>query len=474
MDEEQEEKAKQLPTFEDMAYGPMGKAVRKAMPHTEGDPVAVLAVLLALFSGLVTPYVTQPSGRPCVVWTALVGPSNQGAKGYAYNTGLRILGKPFERILRAVKLSAIHSGPGLVSVLASDQRSAFPGRMYLTFEWSNDMGRTNKCSSYGEVMINIWDGESISNTIKGRGPGAEPVEEYVANPLMGFHAHVQPRTLQLAVKPQRAATGLYNRFLLFSCKRSQRISEHVQRPLDEIKASKALADAFRWVMEEQPAMEWSSEAVDALDELHRKYDALIDELPPETGVFIERSVEQIKRVATVLAVTQQRTVIPAAALSAAEAIVDYAAQSATEVMGEQPSTRSRARPLPERILEILAKNGGAMTRSQMVTALGGGRVTKQMLDDALKLLPQVRETLLPAEEGKSGPRTRELRVVAPSEGGRRPALRVVPQNSLPTSPVRRQKPPTATAVRAAGRAPAKKKTRPKGRGIPQTAFSHLI
>ncbi|MFI5802988.1 DUF3987 domain-containing protein [Streptomyces sp. NPDC051561] len=452
-----------LPTFGDMAYGPMGKSVRKAMPHTEGDPVAVLAALLALFSGLASPYVVQPNGRPAVVWTALVGPSNQGAKGTSYKAALRILGKNFERYLTAAKLSAIHSGPGLVQVLAADRRSSFPGRMYLTFEWSNDMARTNKCSSYGEVMINVWDGESISNTTKGRGGSAEPVEEHVEHPLMGFHAHVQPRTLRLAIKPQRAATGLYNRFLLFNSKRSKRLSQRVQRPFDEIKPSKGLAEAFRWVMEEQPAMEWSEEAIDVLDDLTTHYDRLIDELPEELGVFIERSVEQIMRVATILAVTQMRNVIPADAVRAAAAIVDYAAQSATEVMRSPASSGPGARSLQDRIRDALKRHGGVMTLSALTSALGGGRTPADKVREAFREMPDVATRVLPKDPGKPGPAPLEVRLLAAgeAESATRPSLRVVRPPAVPR-PV---------PVSARRKAP---KSKPKTKKVPQGSFAHLI
>ncbi|WP_125262036.1 hypothetical protein [Streptomyces alboflavus] len=438
-------------SFDDMAYGAMGQAVRRAMPHTEADPVGVLASLLALWSAAVQGHIRQPgSGRPAVVWSVLVGPSNLGRKGYAADTAWAALGPSLSSFLGTRRRESFKSGAAIVQSLAEleeDTAQAEGGpdgrALFYTEEMSDTLKAAGKDSDYGSILIRAWDGKAISNTVKGKDGS---IVTRVPEPLLGLYAHVQPLVFRHYVKPQHAASGLYNRMLFVCVRASQTIPEATDggSPLDELKPGKRLGKAYRWATDEPRFMRWTQSAVDRLNALRLDYQAELENTPPEVGVFIERAYEQTKRVATILSAASMEERITGRCVDAAAAFVAYADRSIRAVLAEAPQTGRTVRPLADAMREALRRAGGEMRATELHRAVGSrhpAALLRQTAADEPDMAWEERPTRSP------GTVPIYFKLLSQSAAGR-PSLRVVPAPLAP--PARPARPSTKRPKKRTG------------------------
>ncbi|MGW0583678.1 DUF3987 domain-containing protein, partial [Streptomyces sp. NPDC002920] len=314
--------------YEPMAYGPIGSAVKAAMPYTEADPVGVHAAVLALFSAALNGNVKTPHDRPCVVWTALAGRSRVGRKGYALSTAETIVRESIGDFLALRRQSGISSGASLVQTLYENEQDSLTseggldGRtLIVDEEWSTTLKLTNRDAKYSGVLRTAWDGKRVSNVTKKDG---KRVEVTVETPALGFHVHIQPAAWAKYVSLTEAQGGSFNRILPVMVERSKliRTAKSRRNPLSEIKVSAALRLAYEWARKEVREMELSDAAAERFDDIRAEYEDVMDELPEDVSCFIERADEQVMRVACVLTAAERKTVISVKALEAARAFVE--------------------------------------------------------------------------------------------------------------------------------------------------------
>ncbi|MFD8886410.1 DUF3987 domain-containing protein [Streptomyces erythrochromogenes] len=382
MDEEARYKA--------MAYGPLGAAVKAAMPHTEADPLGVHAAALALFSAAINGKVMQPDGRPVVVWTALAGRSMVGRKGFALSTAEALLTDAIGEWLSLRRQGGISSGPSLVQTLFETEQDSLTseggldGRtLVIDEEWPTTLQLTKRCPKYSGVLRTSWDGKRISNVTKKDG---KRVEITVNEPSLGFHAHIQPALWSKYISATDAAGGSYNRILPVMVERSKRLRRRDYKtgnPLDEIKVSTSLRLAYEWACKDVRHMELSDASADRYDDIRAEYEDALEELPEDVSCFIERSGEQVMRVACVLTAAERKTVVTVKALNAAKAFVDYSVASVKQLISQSNVVKSRTiEPLDVKIRQKLEMYGGEMTSTQLYRALSSRYTAAQILNTA--------------------------------------------------------------------------------------------
>ncbi|MEU9404790.1 DUF3987 domain-containing protein [Streptomyces sp. NPDC048281] len=374
--------------YEPMAYGPIGSAVKAAMPHTEADPVGVHAAVLALFSAALNGSVLQPNGRPSVVWTALAGRSRVGRKGYALSTAEVIVRDAIGDFLALRRQGGISSGATLVQTLYETEQDSLTseggmdGRTVIVDEeWSTTLKLTNRDAKYSGVLRTSWDGKRVSNVTKKDG---KRVEITVETPALGFHVHIQPAAWAKYVSLTEAQGGSFNRILPVMVKRSKLIATAKSRrnPLSEIKVSASLRLAYEWARKEVREMELSDAAADRFDDIRAEYEDVMDELPEDVSCFIERADEQVMRVACVLTAAERKTVIGVKALEAAQAFVEFSINSVKQLISQSNVQKARTiLPLDVKIREKLTLHG-PMTSTQLYRALSSRYTANQILDAA--------------------------------------------------------------------------------------------
>ncbi|MEV5913384.1 DUF3987 domain-containing protein [Streptomyces chartreusis] len=373
--------------YEPMAYGPIGAAVKAAMPHTEADPIGVHAAVLALYSAALNGKLSQPDGRPVVVWTALAGRSMVGRKGFALATAETVLNDAIGEWLALRRQGGISSGPSLVQTLYETEQDSLTseggldGRtLIIDEEWPTTLQLTKRCPKYSGVLRTSWDGKRISNVTKRDG---KRVEITVNEPSLGFHVHIQPALWAKFISATEAQGGSYNRILPVMVERSKRLRrrDYKGSPLDEVKVSGSLRLAYEWVQKEPRQMELSDAAADRFDDISSEYEDALEELPEDVSCYIERSGEQVMRVACVLTAAERKTTVTVKALDAAKAFVDYSIASVKQLISQSNVVRSRTiQPLDVKIRQKLEMYGGEMTSTQLYRALSSRYSAAQILN----------------------------------------------------------------------------------------------
>ncbi|MCY0919858.1 hypothetical protein OS965_17050 [Streptomyces sp. H27-G5] len=424
-----------MTTFKAMQYGPLGKAVAAAMPHSEADPIGVYAATLSLWSAAVAGKVFQPSGRPTVFWSALVGRTRVGRKGFALATARAILDPSIGSFLGTRMRKGISSGPSLVTALFEVEQESLTseegrdGRVMIAEgEWASVLKRANRDATYHDQLINAWDGEAVVNTTKGKGGKRE--EQRIDVPLLGYHVHIQPGRWAPLVKPEFALGGAFNRIPHFVVSQSKSLPSSVKRPLDAVKETPALTRAYRWAREKAREMELSPEAADRHDAYRKAFDARMASLPEAVSCFFERGDENLLRIACLLVAAERKTVISVKAWEAAEAMIEYSMACTEQLVNEsQQGTGRQMKSVEQIIRESLTRYGGEATRTLILRSLGT-RGNADSMEAAIEAMPDVVMEKR-AGSAKGGPKPVVVRFVDATREHERPAVQQAQEQTGP-------------------------------------------
>ncbi|NEC21189.1 DUF3987 domain-containing protein [Streptomyces parvus] len=361
-----------MTTFETMKYGPLGDAIEAAMPTSEADPIGVWAASLSLYSAAISRRVRTEDRRPVVVWTVLAGRSAIGRKGYALGTATAILGRSIGGFIHSRKRSGVASGPSLVDMLAGLEldtmgaEGGIDGRcILLEEEWASVLKTQKKCSKFSTMFRTAWDGKPISNRTKKDGL------QSVAQPLLGFHAHITPGEWGKYVSSSEALGGSYNRLLPVLVERSKMLPYNNRWVVPD---TSAIRDAYDWSLEEDRVMRFSAEAGERFDEIRALVEDRMAELPELLASYMERSAEQVQRVAAVLSATEMAEEISRDAVEAAWSFVSYSMASVEKLVKDAANNNEGAKPMktPEDLVrEVLARYGGKAKSSDLLRPLWG-------------------------------------------------------------------------------------------------------
>ncbi|WP_327377655.1 hypothetical protein OG393_29130 [Streptomyces sp. NBC_01216] len=473
-----------MTTFKAMQYGPLGKAVAAAMPHTEADPIGVYAATLSLWSAAVNGHVLQPNGRPTVFWSALVGRSKLGRKGFALATARAIVDPSIGPFLATRSRKGISSGPALVTTLFEVEQESLTsedgrdGRVMISEdEWASVLKRANRDATYHDQLINAWDGAPIANTTKGKGGKRE--EQRIETPLLGYHVHIQPGRWAPLVKPEHALGGAFNRIPHFIVDKSKNLPSHIKRPLDAVKETPALTRAYRWAREKVREMELSPEAAARHDAYRLEFDDRMASLPENVSCFIERGDENLLRIACLLVAAERKTVISLKAWEAAHAMIEYSMACTEKLINEaQQGTGRQMKSVEQIIRESLTRYGGEATRTLILRSLGT-RGNADSMEAAIEKMPDVVMEKRPGS-AKGGPKPVVVRFVDATREHERPAVQQAQQDDVSQEHDTGEERPKLTVVpaqqkRAAKRPPARnatesaKKTAPRKRAAKKVA-----
>jgi len=367
-----------LEAFEPMCYGPIGEAVLRAEPHTEADPVGVYASILALWSSAINGYVTLDNGRPVIVWTVLAGESAIGRKGTALRVATAMAAKAIGPFLEARTAGGVSSGPSLTQLLYERQdetegtESGIDTRTVIVDEeWSENLKRQNRCPTFASKLRSCWDGVTIRHT-------TTKVSMTVHEPRLGFHAHITPGEWSEYVKPRDAKGGSFNRLLPVMVQGSKVLPYGHKELYPEIAG---LADAYDWARRTPRRMTLSKDAARRFDDLRAQFLDKMVEMPEYLRCYVERTPEQILRVAAVLTASEMRTTISRPVINAAWAFVQYSMRSVEKlVRGDDTAAGNRkVKSLPDLIREKLTQEGGEADRTRLLRLLGSRATATSLL-----------------------------------------------------------------------------------------------
>ncbi|MEU6765917.1 DUF3987 domain-containing protein [Streptomyces sp. NPDC046853] len=371
------------------------------MPTSEADPIGVWAASLSLYSAAISRTVRLSNRRPVVVWTVLAGRSAIGRKGYALGTATAVLTKVIGGFIHTRKRSGVASGPSLVDMLSGleletmGQDGGIDGRCVLIEEeWASVLKDQKKCSKFSTMFRTAWDGKPISNRTKKDGL------QSVAQPLLGFHGHITPGEWAKYVSSSEALGGSYNRLLPVKVERSKMLPYNNRPELPDVSV---LREAFEWAEEDDRSMYFSVEAGKRFDEIRAVVEDKMAQLPELLASYMERSAEQVQRVAAVLTATEMEEEISREAVEAAWAFVSFSMESVEALVKESAAEAPKPIKSPEELVkEVLKRHGGEASSSDLLRPLWG-KLNASQIKEAVEGMDDV-EVITERTGGRGAPR----------------------------------------------------------------------
>jgi len=349
-------------------YGLPGDVVRAFEPHTEADPVAVLANLLCAFGSVIGRGAFARVGATehhLKLFVGLVGETAKGRKGESWGP-VKVLTEEVDPGWASDRvLGGLSSGEGLIYAVRDEVRDERKGEEVVL-----DAGEPDKrlLAVEGELAgllkVMAREGNTLSSTIRQAWDGdrLRTMTKNSPTRATGAHisiiGHITKGELLRHLGDTEAANGFANRFLWLMVRRSKELPFGGDVPPDDLKGlSRRLDAAVRFGRKPRP-VRWGESAREPWAEV---YGPLSEGKPGLFGAVTGRAEAQTLRLATLYAVMDQSASIEREHLEAALAVWDYAEESARYIFGGATGD-----PVADAILQALRNAGDSgLTRTEI-------------------------------------------------------------------------------------------------------------
>lgn len=359
-------------------HGLCGEIVGTIAPHTEADPVAILAQLLVAFGAAVGRgawFQVEATRHHPNEFLVLIGDSARARKGSSWDHVHRLIAGADPAIASRI-LTGLSSGEGLIWSVR-DPAGQDPGatdRRLLVIEpefVSVLKNVSRELSTLSPTLRSAWDGRPLQ--ILTRTAPARATDAHIA--VIG---HITATELRRHVNPVELANGLLNRFLLLGCRRVRLLPEGGDPdPLHRTGLHRKLAQALNSARR-AGHIRLSTPARHAWTDA---YQQLAQPQPGIAGAISARAEAHTIRLALIFALLDGARQIQPVHLDAALALFDYAKRSATWALEATTSD-----PLAQQIHAALTHAlPDGLTRTQLRDLTHRNATTIQ-LDQALASL----------------------------------------------------------------------------------------
>ncbi|MGH7080648.1 MAG: DUF3987 domain-containing protein [Acidimicrobiales bacterium] len=360
--------------------GMAGAIAETIAPHTEADPLAILAQTLVGAGAIIGRgawlqiEATRHYPNEFVV---LVGESARARKGSSWDHAARVLQRADPSLAGRTR-TGLSTGEGLIWA-ARDPDGADPGvadgrLLVVEPEFVTVLKATGRdLSTLSPVLRAAWDSRPLA--LLTRTAPARATAAHIA--VIG---HITAAELAHHLDAIEAANGFLNRFMFIACRRQRLLPTggHAD-PLAGTTMTERLAvdlsaarRAGRLELDPAASVEWA--------DIYTRLAAEPDD--PLAGALCARAEAHVLRLAMLYALTDGHTTICTSHLRSALALWDYAARSitwATQVASTDP--------LAEHIHAALAASADGLTRTQLRDHFGRNQPTAR-IDAALACLAQ--------------------------------------------------------------------------------------
>lgn len=337
---------------EEAYYGLAGEIVKAIEPHSEADPVAILAHLLIAFGNGVgaAPYYSVESSRHYPrEFAVLIGDTSKGRKGTAWGHPKRLLSLADPEWAGGCIKTGLSSGEGLIFEVRDPIKKQEPIRE----------GNPRRVTGYEEVIADpgvtdkrrlIIEPEFASTlTVMGReGNILSPIlrqawDDGVLSPLTksnlitatGAHisiiGHITREELLRQLCETEKANGFGNRFLWFLVRRSKCLPEGGSLPEAEIER---LGELLRGALNLAKQIGEMKRDAEARELWASVYPLLSKGKPGLTGSLLARSEAHVLRLSMIYALLDGSALVERPHLEGALAVWDYVEASAKCVFGD--------------------------------------------------------------------------------------------------------------------------------------------
>jgi hypothetical protein len=400
-----EEKTSPSLKMEEAAYrGLFGRIVETVDPHTEGDPVAVLASAITAFGSALGrgPYVEIGATKHRVnFFCGIVGETAKGRKGSTWDPIENIMHAADRRWTEGRILSGLSSGEGLISevrdpvevpgkdgkMITVDQGVKDKRLLVMEGELSQALKvMKREGNTLSPVMRNAWDGKSLRTMVKHSPHRA-------TNPHISVLGHITHDELVRHLTETEMANGLANRFQWFLVKRSKSLpfggAWHTAN-LQPI--SRALVAALEYGNSEM-RMAWADDAKPLWCEA---YELLTEDRAGMFGAVTARAEAQALRLAMIYALADLSREIRLEHVESALAVWQYAEESARLIFGDLLGD-----PDADKLLTALRDTeDGSMTRNEVRELFGRNKGAEELDRIRTVLLKEGRIRVTRSREGE--------------------------------------------------------------------------
>jgi len=336
---------------EEALYGLVGDVVRAIGPHTEADPVALLAHFLAQFSCIIGNSLSvnlDGSPNPLLFWPVLVGDTGKSRKGSAGKRIDRLFKGAFPDWTGGKMRGSLSSGEGLACAVrdgdGNDPEGILDKRLYLVQSEFGSMLKvmSREGNSLSGVIREAWDGEDLAPLTKG-----SPVR--ATRPHIVIVGHVTQEELVKHLSDTEKANGFANRFVWFAVHHSRVL------PLGSNPDQAVLSPVTEHL---RHAVKFAKDAgevalsIDAANDWRKVYTNLSEGKPGIDGATLGRAEAQVRRIAALYALLDRQTEVAPMHLKAALAVWQYAEDSVAWVFAQATYPE-----IENKILRAVVKKG---------------------------------------------------------------------------------------------------------------------
>ena len=354
-------------------HGLVGDIVKTIGPHTEADPITLVAHTIAEFSAIIgRSAFTEIDGyqSPLLFWPVLIGSTSKARKGSGENRIKRLFQGADPLWMRGQYRGALSSGEGLVFAVRDPQlkinkkgeeelvdEGVEDKRLYLVQSEFGSMlkimRREGNCLS--GVVRDSWDGQDLRPMTKNNRLTA-------TNPHIVIGGHVTEEELTRQLSETDMANGFANRFAWFMVKRSSVIPFATNPSSEEMVP---LVHKLRDAVEFATNAEEVTLSQEARQDWLGVYAQLSEGKPGICGALLARAEAYVRRISALYALLDKTTVIGHQHIGAALALWQYTEDSAAWVFGDKLGD-----PIADTILDRVKISPDGLTDSQISDLFG--------------------------------------------------------------------------------------------------------
>ena len=359
-------------------YGIAGEIVKAIEPHTESDPVSLLAQLLAMAGnaiGRTGHFPVEADRHFANLFICMVGQTSKARKGTSSRYPMRLLREADPAWAQRLA-SGMSSGEGIIwavrdPVYGIDPKTKQPTMLdagvsdkrlfILESEFARALKKTGDSgNTLSAVLRQAWDEGTLRTLVSGRHKA--PV--HATNAHISIVAHITAEELTGLLSQTDAFNGFCNRFLWLCVRRARLLPdgglypEQALAPLRE-RLGQAIVNAQRVAR----AMKRSQAAQDLWREI---YTTLAEGKPGVLGAVTARAEAQALRLLCLYALLDSSSTVEVDHLRAALALWDYCEASARYLFADELGDRLAASLL----LELREAGAQGLSRAKIRDLLG--------------------------------------------------------------------------------------------------------
>ena len=378
----------------DALYGPIGRYVSLYDPHTEADRAAVYVCALAQVGNMMgrNAYIMGGQSRHYPnLFAVIAGQSAMARKGTAWQVA-SILGSLVDEdwAHRNIHPFGGSSGEGLIyhvrdkvektttdkdgveTVIIADEGVSDKRMLCYESEFASILkvsGRDGNTLS--ATVRQAWDGGTLRTSTKNNACTA-------TDPHISLVGNITVTELRQCLAANDTTNGFANRILWCFSTRSKILPRHSEPPIASVEALAEVIAAGVAYGSRYRRVEFSPNAERLFDEIY--FDLNTNEKPGVLGIITVRSVNQIQRIALILAMLDQSAMIEVNHLTAARALWRYCEDSARFIFGSNIGDKTT-----DDIYHLIRTSPAGVSRTDIYKHFGNN-LGRGKIEDALATL----------------------------------------------------------------------------------------